>query len=242
MRIGPIYRREMAAYFATPLAYVFIVIFLVLTGVFTFYPGGFFERGQADLVPFFTWFPWLFLFLAPALGMRLWAEELRTGTFEVLLTLPIPMADAVLGKFLAAWTMMAVSMALTFPVWITVNVLGDPDNGTILAGYLGSLLMAAAYLSVSAAVSAVTRNQVIAFIVSAAACFAFLLAGFPLVQDALGAVLPEAAAAAIGSMGFLFHFENIVGGVLDLRDVLFFVTFTAVWLYAGAWAVDHHRS
>lgn len=242
MRLAAIYRREMASYFSTPLAFVFIVIFLILTGVFTFYPGGFFERGQADLAPFFSWHPWLYLLLAPALGMRLWAEERRTGTFEVLMTLPVSVTESVLGKFLAAWTMMAISLALTFPMAITVNILGNPDNGVIAAGYVGSLLMAAAYLSVSAAVSALTRNQVIAFVVSVAACFAFLLSGFPMVQDAFRAWLPAAAVSLIGSLGFLYHYEDIVGGVLDARDVLFFLTFTAAWLYMGALAVDRHRT
>ena len=157
MNIAAIYKREMRSYFSTPLAYVFIVIFLMLAGIFTFYLGGFFARAQADLEPFFTWHPWLYLFLAPALGMRLWAEERKTGTFELLMTLPVSMGSSVLGKFLAAWSMMGISLALTFPIWITVNVLGDPDNGVIVAGYLGSLLMSGAFLAVSAFVSSTTR-------------------------------------------------------------------------------------
>jgi ABC-2 type transport system permease protein len=242
MNISAVYRREMRSYFSTPLAYVFIIIFLMLAGIFTFYLGGFLPRAQADLEPFFTWHPWLYLFLAPALGMRLWAEERKTGTFELLMTLPVSMTDAVLGKFAAAWSMMGISLALTFPIWITVNVLGNPDNGVILAGYLGSLLMSGAYLAVSACVSSTTRNQVIAFIVSVVLCFAFLLLGFPLILDLFRPWLPGAAVNFMASLGFLQHFESIIRGVVDLRDVLYFITFIGLWLYAGAWAVDHHRS
>ncbi|MGD8352762.1 MAG: ABC transporter permease subunit [Pseudomonadota bacterium] len=242
MNIAAIYRREMRSYFSTPLAYVFIVIFLTLAGIFTFYLGGFLPRAQADLEPFFTWHPWLYLFLAPALGMRLWAEERKTGTFELLLTLPVSMMDAVLGKFLAAWTMMGISLALTFPLWITVNILGNPDNGVIAAGYLGSLLMSGAYLAVSACVSSTTRNQVIAFVISVVLCFIFLLLGFPLIMDLFRGWLPGVVVSVISTMGFLQHFDSIVRGVVDLRDVLYFITFICLWLYAGAWAVDHHRS
>ena len=242
MNITPIYRREMRSYFSTPIAYVFLVIFLLLTGVFTFYVGGFFQRGQADLEPFFSWHPWLYLFLAPALGMRLWAEERKTGTFELLLTLPVSMTDAVLGKFLAAWTMIGISLTLTFPMWATVNVLGDPDNGVIFLSYLGSLLMAGAYLAVSACVSAATRNQVIAFVVAVSLCFAFLLLGFPLILDFFRPWMPESLISILATLGFLQHFQSIIRGVLDLRDILYFVSFMALWLYAGAWIVDHRRS
>ena len=242
MNIAAIYRREMRSYFSTPLAYVFIVIFLMLAGIFTFYLGGFFARAQADLEPFFTWHPWLYLFLAPALGMRLWAEERKTGTFELLMTLPVSMGDAVMGKFLAAWSMMAISLALTFPIWITVNVLGNPDNGVIVAGYLGSLLMSGAYLAVSACVSSATRNQVIAFVVSVVLCFTFLLLGFPLILDLFKPLLPGAVISFMSTVGFLQHYDSIVRGVVDIRDVLYFITFIGLWLYAGAWAVDHHRS
>ena len=242
MNFTSVYRREMRSYFSTPLAYVFIVIFLMLAGIFTFYLGGFFPRGQADLEPFFTWHPWLYLFLAPALGMRLWAEERKTGTIELLLTLPVSTVDAVLGKFLAAWSMMGISLALTFPFWITVNVLGRPDNGVILAGYLGSLLMSGAYLALSAFVSSTTRNQVIAFVVSVAGCFTFLLLGFPLILDLFKPWFPSVVLGFMSTIGSLQHFDSIVRGVVDLRDVLYFLTFIGLWLYVGAWAVDHHRS
>ena len=172
----------------------------------------------------------------------MWAEEKKTGTLELLLTLPVSMGDVVLGKFLSAWTMIAVSLALTFPMWITVNVLGTPDNGVILAGYLGSLLMAGAYLSVSACISAVTRNQVIAFVVAVSLCFAFLLLGFPLILDFFRPWMPAGILSLLASLGFLQHFQSIVRGVLDARDIIYFSTFTALWLYIGAWVVDHRRS
>jgi len=241
-KLWPLFKRELAGYFATPLAYVFIVIFLVLTGVFTFYLGGFFQRGQADLQAFFLWHPWLFLLLVPALGMRLWAEERKTGTIELLLTLPVSMTEAVLAKFLAAWAMIAISLALTFPIWISVNLLGDPDNGVIVANYLGSLLMAGAYLAVAACLSATTRNQVIAFVISTLACFAFLLAGFPLVLDFFRPWLPQAALDAIASLSFLSHFETITRGMIDLRDLLFFVSFILLWLYLGAWVISRKKA
>jgi len=237
-----IFRREMSAYFATPLAYVFVVIFLVMMGVFTFYVGGFFDRNQADLQPFFTFHPWLYLFIVPALGMRLWAEERKSGTIELLLTLPVSMLEAVMGKFLAAWAMIGLSLALTFPIWISVNVLGNPDNGVILASYLGSLLMAGAYLAVCSCISTLTRNQVIAFVLSVVACFAFLLAGFPLVIDFFRAWLPTTVLNGIMALSFLTHFEAIVKGVIDLRDVVFFLSFIAFWLYAGAWLIDRKKA
>ena len=177
--VGVIMRRELGSYFATPLAYVFILIFLVLANAFTFYLGGFFERGQADLAPFFNFHPWLYLFLIPALAMRLWAEERKTGSIELLLTQPITLWEAVLGKFIAAWIFAALALALTFPIWITVNYLGTPDNGAILAGYVGSLLLAGGFLAIGSCMSALTRNQVIAFILGVVVCFVFLLAGFP---------------------------------------------------------------
>src|SRR5437762_7016892 len=172
-RTFAIFRRELFSYFATPLAYVFIVMFLVLAGVLTFFVGDFFERGQADLQAFFTFHPWLYLVLSPALSMRLWAEERKTGTIELFLTLPIRLSEAVLGKFLAAWCFAGIALALTFPFWITVNVLGAPDNGVIVASYLASWLMAGAILAIGAAISALTKSQVIAFVIAAAMAFLF---------------------------------------------------------------------
>jgi ABC-2 type transport system permease protein len=226
-------RRELASYFATPVAYVFIVIFLVLASAFTFYLGNFYERGQADLEPFFTFHPWLFLFLVPALSMRLWAEERKSGSIELLMTLPLEIWQAVLGKFLAAWAFTAIAIALTFPMWITVNYLGDPDNGVILAAYIGSILMAGGFLAVGSCISAVTKSQVIAFILSVVACFALLLAGFELVLDAFAAWAPQPLVDAVASLSFLTHFANISKGVIDLRDLVYFALLMAVCLYAN---------
>lgn len=236
--IRAIFRRELKSYFATPLAYVFIVIFLLLSGALTFYLGGFFERGQADLQPFFNFHPWLYLFLIPAVGMRLWSEERKSGTIELLLTLPVTMWQAVIGKFLAAWAFIAIALALTFPIWITVNALGEPDNGTILAGYLGSLLMAGSFLAIAACLSAATRSQVVAFILTVVVCFLLMLAGFPLVLDVFRAFFPQAVVDAVAQLSFLTHFSAIGKGVIDLRDLLFFLLTIGFWLYATAVVID----
>ncbi len=237
-----ILKRELGNYFSTPVAYVFIVIFLVLAGVFTFYLGGFYERGQADLQPFFTFHPWLYLFLIPALSMRLWAEERKAGTLELLMTLPVSIGNAVLGKFLAAWLFTGIALALTFPVWLTVNYLGTPDNAVILVSYIGSFLMAGAYLAVGSCVSAFTRNQVIAFVLSFVICFVFVLAGFPMVMDLFQGWAPQALINAISGMSFLVHFESIAKGVIDLRDLVFFFSFIGCWLLANAIAVEMKKS
>jgi ABC-2 type transport system permease protein len=233
-----IFKRELEAYFATPVAYVFIVIFLFLNGIFTFYLGDFYERNQADLEPFFQFHPWLYLFLIPAISMRLWAEERKTGTIEFLMTLPVSLAQAVLGKFLAAWCFTAIALLLTFPIWITVNYLGDPDNTVILAGYLGSLLMAGGFLAIGSCISALTKNQVIAFVVSVVICFAFILSGFPIVLDFFRAWAPQALVEAISSFSFLTHFYSIRRGVIDLRDVIYFATLMAFWLYANTVVIE----
>ena len=226
-------RRELRSYFATPVAYVFIVIFLVLASTFTFYLGNFYERGQADLSPFFTFHPWLYLFLVPALSMRLWAEERKSGSIELLVTLPLDLWEAVLGKFLAAWAFTLLAIALTFPVWLTVNFLGAPDNGAILAAYIGSGLMAGGFLAVGSCISATTKNQVIAFILSVVACFVLLLAGFPLVLDAFSGWAPQALVDAIASLSFLTHFQSISRGVIDLRDLVYFGLLISASLYAN---------
>ena len=236
--VSLIARRELAAYFSTPLAYVFLLIFLVLGGVFTFYIGGFYERGQADLAPFFSFHPWLYLFLVPAIAMRLWSEERKSGTIELLLTLPLSRIEAVIGKFLAAWFFTGLALALSFPLWITVNVLGAPDNGVILASYLGSWLMAGSFLAIGSCMSALSRNQVIAFITTAVVCFLFILSGFPLVLDALSGWAPRLLIDAIASMSFLTHFTAVSKGVIGLRDVLFFVSLTVVWLAATAVVIE----
>lgn len=226
-------RRELMSYFATPVAYVFIVMFLVLASTFTFYLGNFYERGQADLAAFFTFHPWLYLFLVPALSMRLWAEERKSGSIELLVTLPLELWEAVLGKFLAAWAFTLLALALTFPVWVTVNYLGAPDNGAILAAYIGSGLMAGGFLAVGSCISATTKNQVIAFILSVVACFLLLLAGFPLVLDVFSGWAPQALVDAIASLSFLTHFQSISRGVIDFRDVVYFALLIAACLYAN---------
>jgi ABC-2 type transport system permease protein len=232
--ISAVFRRDLASYFATPVAYVFIVIFLVLMGTFTFYLGGFYEQGQADLRAFFNFHPWLYLFLVPAISMRLWAEERKSGSVELLMTLPLTPWQAVLGKFLAAWAFTGIALALTFPIWITVNYLGDPDNGTIFAAYVGSLLMAGGFLSIGSCLSAVTRNQVIAFVLSVVVCFGFLLSGFPMVLDVFSGWAPQVIVDTVASLSFLTHFANISRGVIDFRDLLFFGLLIGTFLYANA--------
>ena len=240
--MGIVLRRELASYFATPLAYVFILIFLVLANAFTFYLGGFYERGQADLAPFFNFHPWLYLFLIPALSMRLWAEERKSGTIELLMTLPVTLWQAVLGKFLAAWAFTALALALTFPMWITVNYLGRPDNGAIFAAYVGSLLLAGGFLAIGSCMSALTRNQVIAFILSVVVSFAFLLTGYPLVLEWVGAMLPQVLVNAVASFSFLTHFESIAKGVIDIRDLLFFAMLMAFFLLATAITLELRKA
>jgi len=231
--IAALFRRELRSYFATPVAYVFIVIFLVLMGTFTFYLGGFYEQGQADLRSFFNFHPWLYLFLVPAISMRLWAEERKSGSVELLMTLPITAWQAVLGKFLAAWAFTGIALALTFPIWVTVNYLGDPDNGTIFAAYVGSLLMAGGFLAIGSCLSAFTRNQVIAFVISIVVCFGFLLSGFPMVLDVFRGWLPQVIVDAIASLSFLTHFTNISRGVIDFRDLVYFGLLIGTFLYAN---------
>ena len=240
--IMAIFKREFSGYFATPVAYVFIVIFLFLMGVFTFYLGAFYERNQADLEPFFRFHPWLYLFLIPAIAMRLWSEERKTGTIELLMTLPIPTYQAVIGKFLAAWCFTSVAIVLTFPMWITVNYLGEPDNTVILASYIGSLFMAGGFLAIGSCISALTKNQVIAFVVSVVICFLFLLSGFPLVLDFFRAWAPQAVVNAIASFSFLTHFESIKKGVIDIRDVIYFLALISFWLYANVVVVESKKA
>jgi ABC-2 type transport system permease protein len=240
--IKTVAKRELGAYFASPLAYVFIVIFLLLSGGFTFLLGGFFLRRQASLaMPFFVWHPWFYLFLVPAVGMRLWAEERRVGTLELLLTMPITTWQAIVGKFLASWLFLALALVLTFPLVITVNYLGHPDNGVIFCGYVGSWLMAGAYLAISCMTSAMTRAQVVSFIIAVVVCLGLLLAGIgPVIQFLSGWFSPAIVSAA-ASCSFITHFENFQKGVLDSRDVIFFLSIILFALFTTAVILRGHR-
>ena len=240
--ITAIFKRELYGYFATPVAYVFIVIFLLLTGTFTFQIGQFYERNQADLEPFFQFHPWLYLFLIPAIAMRLWSEERKSGSIELLMTLPINTIDAVIGKFLAAWCFTGVALLLTFPVWITVNYLGEPDNTVILASYIGSFMMAAGFLAIGSCISALSKSQVIAFVVTVVVCFLFILCGFPAVLDFIPDWVPQWLVDAIASFSFLTHFESIKKGVIDFRDVFYFFALVAIWLYANVIIIDQKKA
>src|SRR3954463_15686121 len=231
--IKTITKRELGAYFSSPLAFVFIVIFLLLCGFFTFMVGAFFERGEASLVrPFFDWHPWFYLFLVPAVGMRLWAEERRVGTIELLLTMPITAWQAIVGKFLASWLFLLLALILTFPVVITVNYLGNPDNGVIFAGYLGSWLMAGAYLAISCITSAMTRTQVVSFIISVVVCLFLILAGYPPVIRFLEGWASPKVVDAIAAISVITHFDGFQKGVLDSRDVIFFLSIIGFSLFS----------
>ncbi|TAL83457.1 MAG: ABC transporter permease [Rhodanobacter sp.] len=239
--VGAVIRRELRSYFVTPVAYVFLVIFLVLSGILTFYAGDFYERGQADLQPFFVMHPWLYLILVPAITMRMWAEEAKGGTLELLLTLPLTLWQAMLGKFLAAWLFIGIALLLTFPIWITVNYLGSPDNGVIMAGYLGSWLMAGTFVAIGACLSAVTQSQVVAFILTALVCVLLILAGQQQVLDFFHGTLPRQLIRVAMELSMLHHFEAIARGVLDLRDMLYFVLSMVGWLIAGVLVLDLKR-
>jgi ABC-2 type transport system permease protein len=240
--ISTIARRELASYFTSPVAYVFLVIFLLLTGFFTFTAGAFFERGEASLASFFMWHPWLYLMLVPAVGMRLWSEERRAGTLELLFTLPIAPWQAIVGKFLASWLFLAIALVLTFPVVVTVNVLGEPDNGQIFAGYLGSLLMAGAYLAVTCMTSAMTRNQVVSFILSVVILLFLILAGFTPVTDLLVRWASPAVVDTVAAFSVMTHFDSFQRGVIDSRDLLFFLSVTGFALFATGVVLRNHRA
>ncbi len=235
-------RRELVAYFTSPVAYVFLVIFLLLTGFFTFASGNFFERGEASLATFFGWHPWLFLVVVPAIGMRLWAEERRAGTLELLFTLPIATWQAILAKFLASWIFIAVALALTFPAVITVNLLGQPDNGAIVAGYCGSFLLAGAYLAVTSMTSAMTRNQVIAFILAVLVCLFLVLAGFNPVTDLLVRWASPAVVDTVAAFSVVTHFDGFQRGVIDARDLIFFLSVIGFALFATGVIIRGHRA
>lgn len=237
-----IFRRELSGYFASPVAYVFIAIFLGLAGFTTFSLGGFYEAGQADLRSFFSFHPWLYLFLVPSISMRLWAEERKQGTIELLMTLPISMSQAVMGKFLASWVFTGACLVFTFPIWLTVNYLGEPDNGVILGGYLGSFLMAGSYLAIGACISATTKNQVIAFVISVVVCLLFMLSGFSPVLDFFTGWAPQFLVDAVASFSFLTHFASLTKGVVDVRNLVFFASLIAFWLFANAIVIEIRKA
>ena len=240
--IKAIVKRELGGYFTSPIAYVFLIIFLLLTGFFTFTVGSFFERGEASLVSFFTWHPWLYLFLVPAMGMRLWSEERRLGTIELLLTMPVTTWQALIGKFLASWLFLALALALTFPVVITVNYLGHPDNGVILTGYLGSLLLAGSYLAVTCMTSAMTRNQVISFIVAVLICLFLILAGYEPVTGLLSRFASARVVEVVAAFSVMTHFEGFQRGVIDLRDIVFFASLMGFALFTTGVIIRSHRA
>ena len=240
--IRTIAKRELGGYFASPVAYVFIVIFLLLCGFFTFMLGGFFERREASLVSFFLWHPWLYLFLVPAVGMRLWSEERRLGTMELLLTMPVTGWQAIVGKFLASWLFLALALVLTFPVVISVNYLGRPDNGVIFCAYIGSFLLAGAYLAVGCLTSAMTRNQVISFILSVVICLFLILAGWPPVTNLLIRWAPAALVDFVSSFSVIPHFDGFQKGVLDSRDIIFFFSIIGFALFTTGVVIRNLRS
>ena len=239
-----IFKRELKSYFDSPVAYVFLISFLVLIGFFTFAPflGNYYENGQANLRPFFTWHPWVYLLLIPAVSMRLWAEEKRSGTMELLLTLPITTTQAILGKFLASWLFVLLALGLTFPIIITTAYLGDPDGGVIAAGYIGSAMLAGTYLAVGMLMSSMTRNQVISFVLSLVACLFLLLVGWPpftklLVRWDLNWLLVGA-----NHLSVMTHYQSMQRGILDLRDIGYYVSMIAVMLFATNLLLQSRKS
>ena len=230
--------RELKGYFRTPLASIFLLVFLALSSGMTFFLGRFFERDQADLTAFFSWHPWLFLVLMPAIGMRLWAEERRSGTIELLITLPVTNTQLVVGKFLASWIFTLIALILTMPIWITVNYLGEPDNNVILISYFGSWLMAGAFLALTSCLSALTKNQVIAFIISSISGFVLIMAGFNLVLSAVRSWSPNWITETISSMSFLSHFSRIQMGVFDLSTLVFFISMIILCLWINVQLVQ----
>lgn len=239
--LAAIYRREVLSYLTTPTAYVFVAVFLFAIGLFTFQIGGFFEARRADLSAFFAFHPWIFMVFLPAIAMRLWAEETRSGAIELLLTLPAPTWALVLGKFLAAWTIAAVALLLTAPLWITVNVLGSPDNAAILTAYLASLLMAGAYIAIGSAMSALTQAQIVAFVLAVMISFLLTVLGLPLVQDFFSGFTGGGLAEAIARFSLLHHFDAAQRGVVEFRSVFYFVSLIALFLGFTALAVDARR-
>jgi len=237
-----IFKRELKSYFESPVAYVFLVVFLLLIGFFTFSVARYYEAGQADMRIFFFWHPWLYLLLVPAASMRLWAEERRSGTIELLLTLPVTLTQTIVGKFLAAWVFLGLAVGLTFPLVITTAYLGDPDSGVVAGGYLGSILLAGTYLSVGMLTSAATRSQVISFVLSVIVCLFLLVAGWPPVTDMLVRWAPGWMVRGIASFSVMPHYESIQRGVLDLRDIGYYISVIVVMLFATHLTLQNRQS
>lgn len=240
--IQAIMKRELANYFTTPLAYVFIIIFLMLAATFMFYLGRFYERGQADLAAFFQYHPWLYLFLIPAISMRLWAEEQKSGSIELLMTLPVSVLQTVLAKYFAAWIFSGIALLLTFPAWMTVNYLGTPDNGVIISSYIGSFLMAGSFLAIGSCISATTNNQVIAFIISIVVCFLLITTNLPFVTDFFELWMPQVLLDTVTSLSFLSHFSSINKGVIDIRDIIYFFLMIVFWLSANVVILENRKN
>jgi ABC-2 type transport system permease protein len=237
-QITPVFKREFFGYFRSPVAYVVLIGFILATVGCAFFLGNFFKANLASLDSYFMFLPWLFILLVPAVGMRLWAEEKRTGTIELLFTLPVTTLEAVLGKFLAAWAFLALAILLSFPMIITVGFLGSPDWGVLATGYLGSILAAGAYMGVCSLTSALTKNQVISFILSALVCFVLVLLGWSVFNGALGAVLPQPLVDLLANFSFTTHFEAFTKGIVDPKDVVYFLSVTAFALFLNVVALE----
>ena len=235
-------KRELSGYFTTPVAWIFLIIFVALSGMLTFYAGNFFERSQADLQSFFMFHPWLYVFLISAVSMRMWAEERRSGTIELLMTLPVSTADLVLGKFLAAWIFVAAALVMTFPIWWTVNYLGVPDNGVIIMSYFASFMIAGTFLSVGSCLSACTKSQIVAFVLTMMACILLTFLGSDALTNAFSGMATEKMLKLLKSFGFLVHYMSITRGVLDLRDIIFFVSFDSVFLFATVIVLERKKA
>ncbi|NQU41577.1 MAG: ABC transporter permease [Lentisphaerae bacterium] len=240
--IGTIFRRELKAYFESPVAYVFMVVFLILTGFMTFSVAHFYERGAADLMPFFFWHPWVYLLLVPAATMSLWAEERRAGTVELLLTMPITMFEAIMGKFLAAWLFISLGVILTFPIVLTTAYLGNPDMGVVFSGYLGSILLAGAYVAVGMLTSSMSRSQVIGFVLGLLACLILLLAGWDPITGFFVRWAPGWLVSAVASISFMPHYESMQRGVIDLQDVTYYASIMVLMLFATHIVLDNRKS
>lgn len=242
-RIASVFKRELKAYFESPVAYVFMIVFLLLIGFLTFSVNQYYERRIADLEPFFFWQTWVYLLLVPAATMSLWAEERRTGTIELLLTMPLTMTQAIIGKFLAAWLFITLCVLLAaLPMTATVFYLGSPDPGAMIAGYLGCILMAGAYISVGMLTSSMTRNQVISFVLALSACFLLVMAGWEPVTGFFSRWAPVWLVNAVASLSFMPAFDSMRRGVIDLGDIAYYISVMVFMLTATYLVLDNRKS